>query len=296
MNQFTSFENLVRHYQYDTSLPMEAELAEQGKIDGGTSYKLKYKSVDGMTVSGNILVPQSSGPWPLMIAPPYMGGSDLPRQGILTAWIEYRNERLNQIGLKESYSETPTLILWSRIHTILDFRRLLDLTFTKFPVDPEKVCYQGASKGAMMGAILGAVDKRIRQFVLRAGGANWASWVRASEDERFIKLRGKPWYSDEFINILMAPYDAQHFVGKLSPRPVLFQFGRRDNVIGMPAFENMVSYAGEPKTIIWYDAGHGMVDAKHQPMVDAREWLAEQWERPEILANDPHIWPSNWRY
>ena len=302
MNPYLSFETLSKYYTYDDSLPLEAELKQRTKTDAATSYELTFRGVDGLPVFGDLFVPAGEGPWPLMIAPPYMAGTDLAARGVLTAWISYRFPgRMTRAydpddTLKAIYAETPALVVWARSHTILDFRRLLDLILARYPVDRQRVCYQGASKGAMMGAILGAVDQRIGQFVLRAGGVDFVRFLRGSEDKRMKAVLDQPWYSDEFITALMAPYDGQHFVGRLAPRPVLFQFGRKDTVVGAAAFERMVELAGEPKRVDWYDAGHGLVDAKTQPMIDGRAWVAEQWQRGDLVNDDQSNWPAEWSY
>lgn len=302
MNPYLNFEKLKHYYDYDPLLELAAEWDRRAETGGAVFYEVAYKGVDGLGVWGTVVVPESPGPWPLMIAPPYMAGSDLAGRGVLVAWIDYRaagrmaREYDADACLAESYADTPALLVWARQHTILDFRRLLDLLFDRYEIDAARVCYQGASKGAMMGAVLGAVDERVRQFVLRAGGADFAAFARGSDDRRLVELRNRPWYSDEFIRALVAPYDPQHFVGRLAPRPALFQCGRKDTVVGLPALQRMVELAGEPKRVDWYEAGHGLVDAKAQPMIDARAWVAHQWDRQDLVVDDASIWPASWSY
>jgi len=298
MKRHLSFETLAYHYQYDQDLPLAASLHETRKTDGGILYELTFRSTDGLTVHGHAAVPNLPGPWPLMIAPPRMAGRDLTRCGVLTAHISYRliGPAAALDGLKWDYATAPALTRWAKMQSVLDFRRLLDFLFGKYPVDQERVCYQGCSKGAMMGSALGAVDDRVKQFVLRACPADMVLLVRDSGDERFVRTRAQAWYSDDFFRALMAPTDPRYFVGRLSPRPVLFQFGRRDRAVPPSCFKQVVAQARAPKTEMWYDAGHGLREAGAQPMVDARAWVAGQWQRPDLVTEANDNWPKDWDF
>ena len=224
MSEWLSFETLKKHYAYDSSAPLDAEFREAGTVEGGRAYEVTFRSADGLVAYADVIVPDRDGPYPLLIAPDYMAGLDPARHGVLSAWMEYRLAGRDQReGLVASYAETPGTLLWARVQTVLAFRRLLDLLFGRYDINKERVCYMGASKGGMMGTILGAVDGRVRQFVIRAAGADLALMARDSEDHRMKTLVNTPWYTDEFLNTMMAPWDCQHFVHRLAPRPVLFE-------------------------------------------------------------------------
>ena len=289
MPPYLSFETLSGHYSYDTDLPLHPKLSQ--------AHEFTLRGTDGLPVYGDVFVPDVSGPWPLMIGPNMLIGNDLPKHGVLTAWLDYRlTGRDKKEGLQTSYAQSPGMLLWARIQTILDFRRLLDWLLDEYDIDTERICFCGASKGAMMGVILGAVEARFKQFILRAGGADMALYAEKSQDPRLAELRSQPWYSPEFWGTLMAPYDCQYFVHRLSPRPVLFQFGQKDNVIPTDCFHKMTELSGEPKTVMWYDAGHGLRAAGITPMIDARKWLAEIWNMPQIISDDPANWPETPAY
>ena len=46
-------------------------------------------------------------------------------------------------------------------------------------------------------------------------------------------------------------------VGRISPRPVLFVNARRDQRVSPARAEALHAAAGEPKRVLWFDAGHG---------------------------------------
>jgi len=302
---YLSFETLKKYYDYDPSLPLEAKLSHEQKVEGGAAYQLTFRGHDGISVYGDIVVPDGDGPFPVLIAPSYMTrGTDLrpgwfgpthrlAPHGVLTAWLDYRIDRRAVQGnlVDDDRLGQPGLVVWARINTVADFRRLLDYLLGTYNVDQSRVCYGGASKGGMMGTILGAVDPRVKQFVIRAAGADVVMWMEDSQDRRMVAVREAPWFTKRFFGTLWAPYDCQYFVHKLAPRPVLFQFGKRDTVLSPTTFHKMLSLAGEPKDVIWYDAGHGLRGKTEQASSDVQNWLAKQWKMSQIAANPTDFAP-----
>src|SRR5207244_3572976 len=94
---------------------------------------------------------------------------------------------------------------------------------------------------AMMGVILAAVDGRVRSCVLMVGG----DVVREYMEHVPASLR-------DFLE----PVSPVNFVGRISPRPVFFLNGRHDTTVPATAAELLHQAAGEPKRILWADAGH----------------------------------------
>ena len=57
------------------------------------------------------------------------------------------------------------------------------------------------------------------------------------------------------------------------PTPLLLQSGRLDNLVPAEDAEALQAAASEPKTILWYDAGHGL---NQEALLDRHDWLVEQ--------------------
>ncbi len=291
---YLNFETLKRYYEYPPGLPLDAKISKPQKVPGGTSYELTFRGADGLPVHGDVVVPDGNGPFPLLIAPAFMTESvwtsgslraskDLAQYGILTAYVDYRLQgRAARKGLEDSYTQTPGLLLWARMNTVVDMRRLLDFLFEKYNIDKDRVCYASASKGGWMGTILGAVDPRVKQFIIRAAGADLVLYMQNTQHRHAQAVRQQPWFTPEFYRSFMGPFDCQYFVHKLAPRPVLFLFGKRDTDLTPATFHKMLSLAGEPKEVIWYDAGHGLADSRKQASEDVRRWLAKQWKMPQL--------------
>jgi hypothetical protein len=61
-------------------------------------------------------------------------------------------------------------------------------------------------------------------------------------------------------------------VGHASPSALLFQDGRRDEIVPQPALKLLAKTGSEPKDIRWYDTGHA---PGSQAWTDSRGWLVE---------------------
>jgi fermentation-respiration switch protein FrsA (DUF1100 family) len=69
------------------------------------------------------------------------------------------------------------------------------------------------------------------------------------------------------------PLDPIAYVSRLSPAPVLLQFAQSDRYVPKERALELSAAAKEPKSIRWYDTGHGLNTAAQQ---DRMRWLAER--------------------
>jgi fermentation-respiration switch protein FrsA (DUF1100 family) len=72
------------------------------------------------------------------------------------------------------------------------------------------------------------------------------------------------WFRD------MAPIEPIRFVGDASPTPLLLQNGRSDNLVPVADAQALQAAASQPRTILWYEAGHGL---DQQAAFDRLDWL-----------------------
>jgi hypothetical protein len=81
---------------------------------------------------------------------------------------------------------------------------------------------------------------------------------------------GYPDHWSESWVAAMWPIEPLHYVGRAAPAALLFQNGTQDNMVP-PCDALRYQQAGsQPKTVIWYDAGHGLPRESFQ---DQSEWL-----------------------
>jgi dienelactone hydrolase len=160
--------------------------------------------------------------------------------------------------------------------TVIETRRLLDYLQTRDDVAHDRIYLLGASYGAITGSTAAAFDERIRAVVLCYGGGNFRYLLGNEEAAQMLGALAGP--AKAFLAWLLAPSDPVQHVAAISPRPVLFQNGTHDSVIGRPAAEALHAAGAEPKEIIWYDSDHVGLDEDHTWKVihDAIDWVKKQ--------------------
>jgi cephalosporin-C deacetylase-like acetyl esterase len=158
------------------------------------------------------------------------------------------------------------------IQVVVDARRAYDALAARPEVDKDRIGYAGLSFGAMMGGSLAGTDKRFKSFVLICGLEGFVRHYRVSQHPGIVQFRNnmKP---EEFQRFLAAaePIDAKNFIGKSSPKPLLFQAARFDIGVSESDTRDYFAMAGEPKELKWYDSGHDLNDP--QAFADRQAWF-----------------------
>lgn len=111
---------------------------------------------------------------------------------------------------------------------LADLRRSLDALGALPQLDASRVAYAGFSLGSLLGALFCASEPRLRAAALALGGGGF----------------GPP------------QLDPARHIGGFAPRPLLFVNAERDVRIPRAAAESLHRAAGEPKQVLWFDAGH----------------------------------------
>ena len=148
---------------------------------------------------------------------------------------------------------------------IVELRRAVDLLQSLPQVDDDRIGFVGYSAGARSGAILAGVEPRIRAFVLMSGGEDTV--------DEFMAL--VPPEQEDEVRPLLEDTDGLKYVAQASPSKLLFQAGRRDQIVPRDALETLIRAGSEPKLVKWYDAGHALNTKAER---DQLEWLANELE------------------
>lgn len=144
-------------------------------------------------------------------------------------------------------------------------RRALDVLLAQPGIDKTRVALVGHDFGAMWGARAAAEDPRITHLVYMAGTRSFSDWYLFTP-----KKEGAD--RDAFI-AKMAPLDPIAALARVSPRPVLLQFGTKDQFVKNEAAAAMADAVAGPKTMKTYDFEHELT---YQARLDRLAWLREQ--------------------
>lgn len=266
-------------FEYDRSAPLDNREVSREAFDEYDRIDLTYASPADGRVPAYLFVPHGEGPFAgillmhgmpgsrrnavrpaeqyvttgavvLAITAPFSRPDDIPRQRVISLTAQDRDEQ---------------------IQLIQDLRRGVDLLMEHPLVDSQRIGYSGTSYGGAMGGLLAGVEKRIKAYALVVGDGGLVAHLSGPEDADgpMRTLPAAEWGA--WLDA-MQPIEPIRFVGLASPSALLFQNGRQDRLVP-PADAEVYQAAGsEPKTIMWYDAGHGLND---EAIRDRMEWLAE---------------------
>jgi len=146
-----------------------------------------------------------------------------------------------------------------------DVQRALDVLLAQPNIDKSRVALVGHDFGAMWGALAAAADTRVTHFVYMAGTRSFTDWYLFTPKKDGAER-------DAFIAKL-APLDPIVALAKISPRPVLLQFGTKDPFVKNEAATAMADAITGAKTVKTYEFEHELT---FQARVDRVAWLREQ--------------------
>lgn len=146
-------------------------------------------------------------------------------------------------------------------------RRALDVLLAQPGVDRSRVALVGHDFGAMWGALAAAGDPRVTHVVFMAGTRSFSDWYLFTPKKDGAE-------KDAFI-AKMAPLDPIVALAKISPRPVLLQFGTKDPFVKNEAATAMADAVTGSKTVKTYDFEHELT---FQARVDRVEWLRREFK------------------
>jgi uncharacterized protein len=158
-----------------------------------------------------------------------------------------------------------------QIQLIMDLQRAVDVLRARVNVDDERIAYLGISYGGAMGALFAGIERRIKTAVLVVADGGLVSHFTGPEDSSFMaglscEARAS-WFRD------MAPIEPIRFIAHASPTALLLQSGRLDNLVPVADAQALHAAAPEPRTVLWYEAGHGL---DQQAAVDRLDWLRQE--------------------
>jgi pimeloyl-ACP methyl ester carboxylesterase len=153
----------------------------------------------------------------------------------------------------------PELIIEYLNKTIVDNRLAIDTAFRNGWVKEGKLILAGVSMGGILGGVVAGVDKRVSGAALYVPGGDLAEIISNSREPTLVEIRHKiPSFALLLAKSMLAPVDPINYIDKISPRPLLIQLGKYDDVVpfknGMKLFEK----AKEPKQLVVHNSGHAL--------------------------------------
>jgi dienelactone hydrolase len=260
-------------FAYDGNAPLNLATTLESTVNGVEVSAISFSGTDGGSATGLLFDP---------------AGRPGPRPGIVLMHGAPGNAR-QMAGLGQVLAEHGAVVIaidapfarrsgsWVRydaedraeqIQLIKDLQRAVDVLRTRPNVDPARIAYLGISYGGAMGALFVGIERRLKAAVLVVGDGGLVSHFTGPEDTSFLASLScaarLSWFR------AMTPIEPIRFIPHASPTALLLQSGRLDELVPVADAEALHAAAPQPRTILWYDAGHSL---NQQAAFDRLEWL-----------------------
>ena len=268
-------------FGYNINAPLNLQMTLESTSNGVEASAISFDSPDGGAVTGLLFNPATrSSLRPGIVLMHGLPGTARSVAGYAQVLAQYGAVVIaidapfaRRSGQPVRFSDEDRA---EQIQLIKDLQRAVDVLRAQVNVDDERIAYVGISYGAAMGALFVGIERRLKAAALVVGDGGLVTHFTGPEDLNYMAGLSCTKRLDWFR--AMAPIEPIRFIPHASPTALLLQNGRLDNLVPMADGEALQSAAPEPKTIRWYDAGHGLTQ---QAAFDRHDWLHEQ------IALDP---------
>jgi dienelactone hydrolase len=263
-------------FAYDVSAPLNLHTAVESTSEGVEVSSISFDSPDGGSVTGLLFDPVTrSSLRPGIVLMHGMPGTARNMAGYAQALAGYGAVVIaidapfaRRGGEPVRFSDEDRA---EQIQLIKDLQRAVDVLRARANVDHDRIAYLGISYGAAMGALFVGIERRLAAAALVVGDGGLVSHFTGPEDVAFMTglscATRAAWFQS------MAPVEPIRFIPHASPTPLLLQNGRVDELVPAADAEALHAAAPESKTILWYNAGHGL---NQKALLDRHDWLVER--------------------
>lgn len=264
-------------FGYDRAAAYDPVLQPIGTNQGVQIYALSFLSTRGTgRATGRLFVPGGPGPFAGMLLQHGMPGNAaqmagtgvvLARHGAVVVALDAPFARRG--GRTIRFTEADSA---EQVQLVTDLQRAVDLLVARPDVDANRLGYMGFSYGGAMGALFVGIERRLKTGILVVGDGGLVTHFTGPEDgadavARLTCAERRRWLES------MIPIEPVKYVGFAPPTSLLLQSGTTDNLVPPRDAERLHAAAREPKTIRWYNAGHGL---NAEAARDRQVWLQER--------------------
>jgi dienelactone hydrolase len=269
--------DLLRHWDYDRTAPLDIQQSGVEKRDGVTIYDLSYATPtgdrtasigpNGGRVTAYLVAPSGAGPFPAIIYGHWcMPGSArlnrtefleeaivLARSGVLSLLPDHVIARPGYVADNSPLNKQQVDVL---VQQVVNTRRGADLLLARKDVDPKRLAYVGHSCNAQVGALLSGIDKRFKAIVIMAAPLSDEIDMKSEMYQQYREKVG-PERFDAFV----ATYswtDPGKYVSRSGGVAKLLQFATDEPYLTGEHARAYLPYVSEPRTLKIYEAPHAL--------------------------------------
>jgi dienelactone hydrolase len=249
-------------FAYDRAAAYDLVLQPVGTQPGVQIYQLSFLSPRGTgRATGRLFLPEGAGPFAGLVLQHGLPGNAqqmtgegvlLARHGAVVVAIDAPFARRG--GSPVRFTEADSA---EQVQLMTDLQRAVDLLAARPDVDATRLGFVGFSYGGAMGALFVGIERRLKTGILVVADGGLVSHFAGPEDGG-SPFAGLPCAERRRWLESMIPIEPIKYVGFASPTPLLLQSGRQDDLVPPRDAERLHAAVRDPKTILWYNAGHGL--------------------------------------
>jgi dienelactone hydrolase len=257
----------LKRLDYDHQAPLdikETSVEKWGKI---SVRDLSYASPKGGRVPAYLVVPDGKGPFAAVLwGHWYWANSSmrnrsefldeaivLAHSGVVSLLPDGPIARPGHVENNAPLNEDEVTDL---IQAIVDMRRGADLLLAREDVDPARLAYVGHSYNASVGGFLGGIDKRVKCFVLMAGGLSDALDLQTDDLKQYRQKVGPEKFDASVAK--SSWLDPGLFISHAAPAVVYLQYGGQEKFLTPERARKYAALVSDPKQLKIYDAPHAL--------------------------------------
>ena len=143
--------------------------------------------------------------------------------------------------------------------TIVDNRLTIDVALRNGWTSEGRIVLVGTSMGGVLGSVIAGVEKRIGGAALYVPGGDLPDILAKSKDPTVVQVRGNiPKLVFRMLGGQLANIEPLNYIDKISPRPLMIQLGKHDDVVPFEDGVKLFKKAKEPKDLVLHDSGHDL--------------------------------------
>lgn len=307
--QSESYDQLLKHWNYDRSAPLNVKEAGVEERGGIKIHDISYSSPTGDRTSagpnaGNVtaylVVPPGKGPFPAVVYGHWcMPGSDklnrnefldealvLARSGVISL---LPNHVITAPGFVQDKSELNTQQIDVLVQQVINMRRGIDLLTARKDVDPKRIAYVGHSCDGDVGGFLSGLEhSRLAAVVIMAGPI---------ADEPLLKTKPLQDYRQkvgpERFDAFAKKYswtDGGKYTSHSKGLPKLLQYATHEDMLTADFAKQYLPYISDPKELKSYEAEHALnAEATRDRIAFLAQHLGFKAPDPQAVAGIPAL-------
>jgi len=272
-----SYGQLLQHWAYDKSEPLNTKQAGIEKRDGVSVYDISFSSPVGDrgkavgpnagTVTAYLIVPAGRGPFPGVIFGHWcMPGSEkknrtefldeavlLAHSGVISLLPDHVSVHPGFVEDAAPLSDQDSAV---EVQQDVNLRRGADLLLARQDVDPSRLAYVGHSCDGTAGGFLSGIDKRFKAFVIMAGDLSFDVDRKTKTLQEYRQKTGA-----EKFDAYAAKYswmEGGKYISRAAPAAMFLQYATDEPFLNADLAKQYFALVSEPKKLKMYTAPHAL--------------------------------------